>query len=231
MRRLVLGALLAGCGLSVTSRLAAQTIPLDGLVARWDFEEGSGAIAHDTSGPNANHGTLDNYTDDAQLVAGRFGGGLAFTGATSNRLVVPSHASIAADLANGFTVSAWFRSNVPLASNASTYALLEKGNMFFLLQGVATEGGGMNFLLKKGTVNQTVGIVDALSADTWYHVAGVFTGTEALVYLDGALKGRRAVAAPIDVTDLALVIGGDDLNRVFNGTIDQVLIWNRPLTA
>jgi hypothetical protein len=231
MRRLVLGALLAGCGLSVTSRLAAQTIPLDGLVARWDFEEGSGAIAHDTSGPNANHGTLDNYTDDAQWVAGRFGGGLAFTGATSNRLVVPSHASIAADLANGFTVSAWFRSNVPLASNASTYALLEKGNMFFLLQGVATEGGGMNFLLKKGTVNQTVGIVDALSADTWYHVAGVFTGTEALVYLDGALKGRRAVAAPIDVTDLALVIGGDDLNRVFNGTIDQVLIWNRPLTA
>lgn len=223
----VFGALVLWCLIGMSSALQAQDLPTNGLVARWDFEERTGAIAHDTSG-HANHGTLDNYTDDSQWVTGRFGGGLAFNGQTSNRLIVPNSATVGADLVNGFTVSAWFRSNIQLPASGSGAALLEKGNMYFLLQGVAN--GGMNFLLKQGGANLTVPLGESLSSNVWYHIAGVFDGTEARLYLDGELKASLAVAAPIDTTDLPLVIGGDDASRTFNGVIDQVAIWNRPLT-
>ena len=217
-----------GCLFALTSALRAQELPTTGLMARWDFEEGSGAIAHDTSG-NGNDGTLDNYVDDSQWVAGRFGGGLAFTGQASNRLVVPDSPTIGADLVNSFSVSAWFKSNVVLPAGGTGAGLLEKGNAYFLLQGVAS--GGMNLLLKKGGANSTVPLGQDLAANTWHNLAGVFDGTQARLYLNGELKGTLTVAAPIDTTDLALVIGGDDGTRTFNGVLDRVALWNRALTA
>jgi hypothetical protein len=48
------------------------------------IKEGSGPTARDTSG-RGNDGTRDNDVDDSPWVAGRFGGGLAFNGQTSNR--------------------------------------------------------------------------------------------------------------------------------------------------
>jgi hypothetical protein len=220
--------LFLGCLIAMATTLVAQELPANGLMARWDFEEGSGPIARDTSG-NGNDGTLDNYADDSPWVAGRFGGGLAFNGQTSNRLIVPDAPTIGANLVNAFTVSAWFNSNGPLPAGGSGVGLLEKGNSFFLLQGVAS--GGMNFLLKKGGANATVALGESLAASTWYHIAGVFDGAQARLYLNGDLKGTLAVSAPIDATDLALVIGGDDATRVFNGVIDQVALWNRPLST
>ena len=204
-RRAIAGSLLFGCMIGTGATSLAQELPTNGLMARWDFEEGSGPTARDTSG-NGNDGTLDNYVDDAQWVAGRFGGGLAFNGQTSNRLIVPDAPTLGANLVNAFTVSAWFKSNAELAAGGSGVALLEKGNAYFLLQGVAN--GGMNFLLKKGGVNSTVPLGESLAANTWYSVAGVFDGTEARVYLNGDLKGTVAVASPMDTTDL-----GDDLTN------------------
>ncbi len=220
-------ALMSALAVGMANAVLAQELPTSGLVARWDFDEGTGPVAHDTSGNN-NHGTLDNYTDDSQWVAGRFGGGLAFNGQTSNRLIVPDSPKIGADLVNAFTVSAWFRSNVELPAGGSGAALLEKGNSYFLLQGVAS--GGMNFLMKKATVNFTVPLGESLAANVWYNVVGVFDGAQARLYLNGELKGNLPVAAPIDSTDLPLVIGGDDASRTFNGVIDRVAIWNRALT-
>lgn len=190
----------------------AQELPTSGLVARWEFDEGTGPVAHDASGNN-NHGTLDNYADDSQWVAGRFGGGLAFNGQTSNRLIVPDSPNIGADLVNAFTVSAWFRSSVELVAGGSGAALLEKGNSYFLLQGVAS--GGMNFLLKKDGLNYTVPLGESVAANVWHNLLGVFDGAQARLYLDGELKGSLAVTAPIDSTDLPLVIGGDDASRTF----------------
>lgn len=225
--RVRLGGAILGSFLGLAPGLLAQTLPTDGLMARWDFEEGSGPTAQDSSG-NGNDGTLDNYVDDSQWVEGRFGGGLAFTGSAANRLVVLDSPTIGSGLVNAFSVAAWFKSNNALAAGGTGAALLEKGNAYFLLQGVAS--GGMNMLLKKGGANLTVPLGESLAANTWYHITGVFDGTEARLYLNGELKGSLAAAAPIDDPALPLVIGGDDGTRTFNGVLDQVALWNRALT-
>ncbi|MCP5521189.1 MAG: immunoglobulin domain-containing protein [Verrucomicrobiales bacterium] len=226
--RAVLGGILFGSTFGLMPWLAAQDLPTDGLMARWDFEEGAGTVAHDSSG-NGNDGALDVAGSDAQWVAGRFGGGLAFTGQVDNRLIVPDSATIGSGLVNGFSVAAWFKPNTDLAAGGSGAALMEKGNAFFLLQGVAS--GGMNLLIKQGGANRTVPLGESLFAGTWYHIAGVFDGSEARIYLNGDLKGSLAVTAPMDDPALPLVIGGDDATRTFNGTLDQVALWNRALTG
>ena len=159
-----------------------------GLVAHWKFDEKSGELAFD-SGHNSNLGTLVNFEgDDSQWVDGKVGGAISFNG--SNYVEVPHDPSIGADLINGFSVSAWFNSNVELAAGGSGNRMLEKGNSYFFLQGVGS--GGMNFLVKKGGANKTATTGETIDAGEWNHIVGVFDGENAIVYLNGEQKGSIA---------------------------------------
>ncbi|MBI5388149.1 MAG: immunoglobulin domain-containing protein [Verrucomicrobia bacterium] len=209
-----------------------------GLQAFWHFDETTGLTAFDAT-TNHNDGTLFNYVgDDSQWVPSDLNGALAFNRAISNYVDVPHSASIGANLANRFSVAAWFRSSVPLNVNGNTYRLLEKENTFFLLQGNGDANGlgvgGMNLLVKKAAANLGVGIGQALEANRWYHIAGTFDGEAIRIYLDGELKGTRAVAAPVDTTTLPLRIGSDyaaaNAGSRFDGRIDEVGIWERALS-
>ena len=57
------------------------------LVGHWGFDEGSGSVAHDTSG-NGHDGTFEG---NPQWVAGYFGGALEFDG--DSRVEVPDPAA------------------------------------------------------------------------------------------------------------------------------------------
>ena len=198
----------------------------DGLVAEWDFNETSGLSASDSTG--SNNGTLIDFSDDtSHWGTGVHGGAITFNGA--NYVEVPDAPAIGADLVNGFSVSAWFRSNVELDAGGSGNRMLEKRDSYFFLQGVAT--GGMNFLVKQGGANRTVGIGETLAPNVWHHIVGVFDGTDAHAYIGGELKGSVSVGGPIDDAQLPLLIGADDSGNFFDGSMDQVLIWNRSLNS
>jgi hypothetical protein len=229
-------------GGAVSTPVQLTVIPVTdisvGLQGQWHFDETSGLTAFDST-PNQNHGALFNYVgDDSQWVPSDYGNALAFNRALSNYVDVPHAASLGANLANRFSVAAWIRSSVPLSVNGNTYRVLEKENTFFFLQGDGNTNnvgsGGMNFLVKKGGANLTASIGQALNANQWYHLAGTFDGAMLRVYLDGELKGTRAVAAPIDTTTLPLRIGSDyqaaSAGSRFDGLIDEVGIWERPLS-
>lgn len=223
-----IAAALVAFTLGLVSNVPGQDINLDqGLQAHWTFDETSGLIAADST-DNGNDGDLIDFIgDDSQWVAGQVGGAVAFDGTAY--IEVPDSPSISGDLADGFTISVWFRSNIPLAANAANNAnrMLEKSNAYFFLPGIAN--GGMNFLVKAANANRTAGIGQAIEADTWYNITGVYDGAEARVYLDGELKGQVATVDPIDVTDLPLFIGSDDSGNRFQGAMDDLRIWNRVL--
>lgn len=202
---------------------SAQTY-LDGLQAHWKLDETTGLTAADSVGTN--DGTLTNFSgDDSYWVDGALGGGaLEFNG--SNYFIVPDAPAIGSELVNSFTVATWFNSNVPLATSGSN-RMFEKGNSIFILQGVAT--GGMNLLVKRNGQNVTAGIGIPLEANRWYHFTGTFDGNEIKVFIDGELRGSATVGGPIDDPGLDLYVGADDAGSFFNGTMDEVMIWNRAL--
>ena len=212
--------------------LAATNVNL-GLQGLWHFNETTGLTAFDAT-TNHNDGVLFNYVgDNSQWIASDYNGALDFNRAISNYVDVPHSASIGANLANSFSVAAWIRSKVDLLASGATYRVLEKGDTFFLLQGTGASGG-MNMLVKKNAANVTAGIGETLVANRWYHIAGTYDGTSMRMYLDGVLKTNVAVAAPIDTTTQPLRIGSDYVvnapGALFNGAVDEVGIWERPLS-
>jgi hypothetical protein len=220
-----------------TLTVTAFTNVTVGLNALWHFDESSGLAASDATG-NGNNGALINYSGDAQWVPSDYTRALAFNSGISNLVAVPDSPFIGSRLLNRFSVAGWFRSAVPLSANGGTFRMLEKENSFFLIQGDGNVNalgiGGISVLVKKATVNMSIGVGQALDANRWYHVAATYDGVNLRIYLDGELKGTRTVAAPIDGTTLPLHIGADYSaanvgTRYFNGAIDELGIWERPL--
>ncbi len=85
--------------------------------------------------------------------------------------------------------------------------------------------------------NETAGIQNKVSAtsgsalDEWLFVVGVFNETHLSIYLDGVLNATSEFHGVQASTTQDVFIGNDgDGTNPFVGTIDEVGIWERPLT-
>lgn len=73
--------------------------------------------------------------------------------------------------------------------------------------------------------------VGNLADGNWHHVAATFDGTTRSVYVDGILKGSdvpRPHKVPVRAKNVR--IGSTNNGEYFQGSIDDVAIWNRALT-
>src|SRR5262249_38303833 len=63
----------------------------------------------------------------------------------------------------------------------------------------------------------------------WHHVAATFDGTTRVLYLDGVAihsSGSSGTLAVPDTSNFAIGATGVGYNEPFNGSIDDVRIWN-----
>ncbi len=84
----------------------------------------------------------------------------------------------------------------------------------------------------------STGVVPDLNR--WYHVCGTYDRTLMRVFIDGVFSASKSQTSSIRSTTYPLLIGnsgqstggaGTDNNRNFDGLIDDVLIYNRALSA
>lgn len=78
----------------------------------------------------------------------------------------------------------------------------------------------------------------ALSAGTWYHIVGVYNGTDMRVYLDGALdtngsNNPKTYSSGIFDSIAPVILGqpGDIGYWIFDGLMDEAFIFDRALSA
>jgi len=187
----------------------------------FDYDDGS--YARDRSGYNF-HGTIYGAT----LVTGKIGMSRRFDGVDDYVEVIRTP-PLAAGGAK--TVMAWvmllaealdYSEVVDLEDAMNGYSLIvhsdEKPHFWI--------GDGVDWLAAQSD--------DALSLNTWYHLAGVHNGVDTiLLYVNGALKKTQTQDPPATVTANNLEIGTyyTKASRWFNGIIDEVRIYNRALSA
>jgi hypothetical protein len=65
----------------------------------------------------------------------------------------------------------------------------------------------------------------------WTHLVVTYDGAQLKLYVDGALVGTTAQTGAIVASDGKLTIGGNTFwGEYFTGLIDDVRIYNRPLS-
>jgi len=71
-----------------------------------------------------------------------------------------------------------------------------------------------------------------LSLNTWTHLMGIWSGSVVAIYVDGVLQSTTASKSTIDyVASVITDIGFYGTDYEFEGSIDEVAIWNRDLSV
>lgn len=78
-----------------------------------------------------------------------------------------------------------------------------------------------------------------LQEQTWYHLTAIYDGSEVKLYLNGQLDASYPLTGEIEINDKPAAIGAYGFNPFtsgwvqdyFNGTIDEVQIFDRALSA
>ena len=183
-----------------------------GLVASWQFDEGKGKVAGDSSGNN-NHGTIHK----AKWVKGISGSALKFEGKGS---YVNCGNKKDFNFGTGdFTMQAWFAT----VSRQNHNFLLAKNNFYLPHCWCLTvrSTGAFTFY----TEGAGIGARSKVNDGFWHHVAIVREGKKGKFYLDGKLENESSNL--FNKRDLAnkyaFCISGPP---TFEGIVDNVTIHN-----
>jgi hypothetical protein len=191
--------------------------------------------AADSSG-NGNTGTLTN--GPVWTTSGKINNALTFNGATQYASV-PDAASL--DLASSWTVAGWVNPSA-LPTTGNRYKAVAKedasvnANYAFGIDNADYCSSGLawraNFGNSAGN-NYGACYYTTINTGTWYHLAGTWDGTTMTLYLNGvAVATNVPGATPVSDGGGELSIGADIGNGIyFPGTIDDVRVYNRALTA
>ncbi|MCA9065916.1 MAG: LamG domain-containing protein, partial [Planctomycetaceae bacterium] len=158
------------------------------------------------------------------------GQGFEFDG--TGKISIPDSAVFNAGAA--LSVSAWVNPDAIGTSreivaqwNANT------GQRGFLMRINAT-GNAEFFISRTGGVDYTSAVSSvALTANHWSLLTGTYDGTNIRIYVDGVLRGTTAYAGTMFNSTDPVLIGDSNSNskNPFDGTIDEVAIYNRVLSA
>ncbi len=198
-----------------------------GLVAAYSFNEASGTTVTDSSGNNLT-GTINGAT---RVTTGKFGGALSFNG-TSNMVTVNSATPL--NLTTGMTLEAWVYPTT-LGSAWRNVIIKERANgEVYNLYAHTDANRPVAYAVAASSPGAPVDVqgTAALTLNTWTHLAVSYDNTTLRLYVNGTQVGTRALSGAMLTSTGALRIGGNTIwGEYFAGTIDEVRIYNRALTA
>ena len=223
---------------SLVVNVQIQNIVTNGLVGYWSFDEGSGTLAADSSGfgGTATLNTGAAWTTNAVLGTSA----LLLNAASTSSASVPD--STALEISGDLTITMWVKHNGLPATNSWMY-YLEKGenNQENYGFGAYSDTNGtrlfFEFVDATGTSRYySQGTSLMLDTTVWRHVAVIFDHTHGQLsfFIKGQLVSTNAVAQSLTVAANPLVIGRQNITGYefyMNGSIDDLRIYNRALTA
>ncbi|MCK5594039.1 MAG: hypothetical protein KAI18_02235, partial [Candidatus Aenigmarchaeota archaeon] len=206
------------------------------LVGWWRFNNESGennTFVKDWSS-YGNNGTCTGNTC-SNYTTGKFGEGMLFDG-TNDSLKIESLSSI--NFGTGdLTFSTWIKT---LDSNYKV--ILKKANSAYpfeeyelsimsstQIRGCAVDcgTGACGFGSSRNCLEGNINVVDGL----WHHILYLRSSTSQNIYVDGQLiNSLTETAWDTDNSDYLYIGSHNSVNYFFNGTIDEVRIYNRALT-
>jgi chitodextrinase len=176
----------------------------------------------DLSG-NGNNGTISGAT---WTVSGKYGNALSFNG-TNARVTVNNSASL--QLTSAMTLEAWV---FPTTVNSAWRDVIYKGDDNYYLMAMSNNSSHpVAGAILGGVYAEAIG-PNALTANTWVHLATTYDGATVRLYVNGVQVASQAKTGTIATSTNPLQIGGDSIyGQYFAGRIDEVRVYNRGLSV
>ena len=192
-------------------------------VARWRFDETSGATALDSIG--VNHGTLIN---GPLRVAGINNGALSFDG-VNDYVNVPDAAAL--DLPAACSISLWIKPASLLNASSGRKDLLKKFLAYWILLNYPSNDGKLTFVLQSGSPTVKT-LTSSWAANTWYHIVCTHDGAQIKIYVNGVHEATTTTTILIPNNANPLQIGGNsDQSFWFPSVIDEVRLYHSALSV
>ncbi len=199
-----------------------------GLVGYWSFNEGVGGLAGDSSG-NRNTGTLTGANGLPAWTNGKLGKALKFDG-TDDVVTVGTSAFTT----GATTITMWVK---PTASQQNGLGDLRVGGSGLIIYertiGAIAERAMMGFRGQPEMNTPT----SVITVGAWTFLAFVYNGgakndlASFAIYANGVNQTSLTAQGTIGGSTTYNRVGSDQSSAFFNGSIDEVRIYNRALTA
>ena len=212
------------CGYVYITHPAQITTAGGGESHHWDFDETTGTTAADSIGTH--DGTLTNFPGDDSQWSCLDGGSLLFDG-SDDYVKLPNKQDY--DFTSFVSIAAWIK--------VTGFTVAD--------QAIVTKGDNAYRLERDGSTDMLKFTVDGLSTNTvvqgsvsvndglWHHVAGVYDGSELLLYIDGVEDNAVTSTGTMETNNSAVYIGANAAvaGRNFNGEMNDVYIYDSAKSA
>ena len=184
-------------------------------VLYFPFDDGTAA---DQSG-YGNNGTISG----AAPVAGKYGLGLRFDG-VDDSIQVNDASSL--DNMSAITIEAWVypQDAAKLFNRIVGRSWASEGSYLFMIYNNAAAFG----LVLDGAQRNAVG--GTIANDKWYHLVGIYDGSNVSLYVNGVSVASTNYAKPFGTID-SVIIGGSSVDSCFKGILDELRIYRRALSS
>jgi len=209
------------------SMLAGVAPSTTGLVAYYNFNEGSGTTVGNSTATTGLDGAVQGTAPSWPSSPIQTGNNAISLDGVNDHVQAPGNAAY--DISSG-TVEAWINPTTLNATNMEIVGLRTDGATAtrFSFHVSSTAIGLWN-----GTAFMT--IPATIPTGTWTHLAFVCDGTNTLVYINGVASGTITQAfGSATLATLAIGVsknGGGSDNEYFNGGIDEVRLWSTQRTS
>jgi hypothetical protein len=201
-----------------------------GPAAWWKLDETTGAEVADASGHN--HPARIQGAAHWTPGQGKFGGAFELDGAET---LLNCGDAADFDFRDAFTVSLWIK---PRDFKKLPQTLLAKGGDAWDLQATGKKGeitfdlSGPQPTGKDRRKGSRAVSKRALDDGQWHHIAAAYDGQRIAIFVDGVLEDSVTASGPVAMNTEPLSVGGiaGTPGQRFNGSVDDVRLYNRGLT-
>jgi len=212
---------------------------LNGLVGYWSMDETTGTTVHNVNTESGiinttNQGIWSGNTT-INYSTGKIGTAISFDGV--NDYITINHSS-SFNNSNESTIEAWIypiADFVGYASHPLSKYYNTSTDPNFVMYYYGTTSGTNRQIKFYGKPGGTWGAISAnytLDLNRWYHIVLSYNSTiGGQLYIDGVATGALTGSGALILNSWPVKIGGSTTDDFINGTLDEVKIWNRALSA
>lgn len=198
----------------------AQAIT-DGLISYWSFNQDTIADKTVKDIFGTNNGTMNG---NVEVVDGKFDQALKFSGGH----VDCGAAKDLSDIGNEITLEMWIKPEKP--GWAIIAGISKSGSNTYVI--AWSDQNQVDFNIWNGALEtwpfQSAGKPEL---NKWHHVAGVYDGSEAIIYINGEFDSKKAFEGNLKHNDENFWMGARKVGGLpYHGLLDELRIYNRGLS-